>query len=327
MPLRLTIVLFFLSSCSGGGGGSSSEVVPESNNPNIQDSGEQCQSFNGSTYDRTYICEFKHKGLDRYYYIQLGHPEADGQSSILFNLHGYGSNALDQMQYADFRDLAHTKDNNFILIHPQGAPLNTALASSVSHWNSGGWTIGSTVDDIDFIDTIIELVSEKYNINQNRIYSTGMSNGGFMSYHLACNLGSKIAAVASVTGSMSYGTYDNCNPSHPTAILQIHGAIDGVVPYQGNSALRMKSIDDVIDYWSTYNSCDTDPLISITDYFDIGVGLEHRTYSKCINNVQVELYKVDIMGHAWPQNQTFGISASDTIWEFINTYDINGRIN
>ena len=58
------------------------------------------------------------------------------------------------------------------------------LTSSVSHWNSGGWTVGSTVDDVDFIDTIIELVSQKYNLNQNRIYSTGMSNGGFMSYHL-----------------------------------------------------------------------------------------------------------------------------------------------
>ena len=94
-----------------------------------------------------------------------------------------------------------------------------------------------------------------------------------------------------------------------------------------NTTFFKYKLDDVIDYWSTYNSCDTDPLISITDYFDIGVGLEHRTYSKCINNVQVELYKVDIMGHTWPQNQTFGISASDTIWEFINRYDINGRID
>ena len=130
-------------------------------------------------------CEFKHKGLDRYYYIQLAHPEAEGPSSLLFNLHGYGSNALAaNARIQDFNDLANTKENNFILIHPQGAPLNTVLTSSVSHWNSGGWTVGSTVDDVDFIDTIIELVSQKYNLNQNRIYSTGMSNGGFMSYHL-----------------------------------------------------------------------------------------------------------------------------------------------
>ena len=49
--------------------------------------------------------------------------------------------------------------------------------------NSGGWTAGSDVDDVDFINTIIDWVSGEYNIDQERIYSTGMSNGGFMSYH------------------------------------------------------------------------------------------------------------------------------------------------
>ena len=92
--------------------------------------------------------------LDTTIYINLT-LRLRGSSSVLFNLHGYGSNALAQMQYGDFRDFANNKENNFILIHPQGAPLNTALTSSASHWNSGGWTIGSTVDDVDFIDTII----------------------------------------------------------------------------------------------------------------------------------------------------------------------------
>ena len=231
------------------------------------------------------------------------------------------------MQYGDFRDFANTKDNNFILIHPQGAPLNTALTSSASHWNSGGWTIGSTVDDVDFIDTIIGFISQKYNINQDRIYSTGMSNGGFMSYHLACNLSSKIAAIASVTGSMSIQTYDDCNPSHPTPVLQIHGTLDGTVPLEGNSALGMESIYDVIEYWRSYNSCDIDPVIRIEDFFELGYSLEHQTYLNCLNSVQVELYIIDGMWHTWPKEDDFGISASKVIWDFINTYDINGKIN
>ena len=64
-----------------------------------------------------------------------------------------------------------------------------------------------------------------------------MSNGGFMSYHLACNLSSKIAAIASVTGSMSKQTYESCSPEHPTPVLQIHGTLDGTVPFDGNSAI------------------------------------------------------------------------------------------
>jgi len=318
----LFLLIFLITSCGGGSSSSSGEenaVIPNNQNNDP----ETCTEYQ----QRILKCELTHKGLDRYYYIQLAHPEAEGLSSVLFNLHGYGSDAIEQMNYTNFNNLANTKENNFILIHPQGAPLNTALTSSSSHWNSGGWTIGSTVDDVDFIDTIISLVSQKYNLNQNRIYSTGMSNGGFMSYHLACNLSSKIAAVASVTGSMSSETYESCNPDHPTSILQVHGSIDVTVPFQGNSALGMRSINDVMDYWKLYNACDVDSASIIIDYFDIEIAVQHDTYSNCLNDVHVELYKIEGMGHTWPYKGRYGISATEIIWEFINTYDINGRMD
>ena len=319
----LFLSIFLITSCGGGGSSSSDEVSVTIPNNNQNDDAETCTNFE----ERILKCEFTHKGLDRYYYIQLAHPEAEGSSSVLFNLHGYGSNALEQMYYTNFNNLANTKENNFILIHPQGAPLNTVLTSSSSHWNSGGWTIGSTVDDVDFIDTIIKLVSQKYNLNQDRIYSTGMSNGGFMSYHLACNLSSKIAAVASVTGSMSVQTYESCNPAHPIPVLQIHGTTDATVPFQGNSALGMTSINDVLDYWSLYNACDTDPTSIVMDYFDIEISVQYDAYLNCLNNVQVELYKIEGMGHTWPYKGRYGISATEKIWEFFNLYDINGKIN
>ena len=319
----LFLSIFLITSCGGGGSSSSDEVNVSIPNNNQNDDAETCTNFE----ERILKCEFTHKGLDRYYYIQLAHPEAEGSSSVLFNLHGYGSNALEQMYYTNFNNLANTKENNFILIHPQGAPLNTVLTSSSSHWNSGGWTIGSTVDDVDFIDTIIKLVSQKYNLNQDRIYSTGMSNGGFMSYHLACNLSSKIAAVASVTGSMSKETYEDCNPNHPTSILQVHGTIDATVPFEGNSALGMRSINDVMNYWKLYDACDTEPVSIITDYFDIEISVQHDTYLNCLNDVQVELYKIEGMGHVWAKKERYGISATEKIWEFFNLYDNNGKIN
>ena len=319
----LFLSIFLITSCGGGGSSSSDEVNVIIPNNNQNDDAETCTNYE----QRILKCELTHKGLDRYYYIQLAHPEAEGLSSVLFNLHGYGSNALEQMYYTNFNNLANTKENNFILIHPQGAPLNTVLTSSSSHWNSGGWTIGSTVDDVDFIDTIIKLVSQKYNLNQDRIYSTGMSNGGFMSYHLACNLSSKIAAVASVTGSMSKETYEDCNPDHPTSILQVHGTIDATVPFKGNSALGMRSINDVMNYWKLYDACDTEPVSIITDYFDIEISVQHDTYLNCLNDVQVELYKIEGMGHVWAKKERYGISATEKIWEFFNLYDINGKIN
>ena len=316
--------IFLIVSCGGGGTSSLDDSISniDSNN-NLNSVSETCEQQQTNLFR----CDFKHQDLDRYYLIQPSHPEAEGQSSLIFNLHGYGSNAIAQMEYTGLNNYTNTKENNFILIHPQGAPLNTALTSSASHWNSGAWTIGSTVDDVDFIDTIIKLVSEKYNINMNRIYSTGMSNGGFMSYHLACNLSSKIAAIASVTGSMSKQTYESCNPEHPTPVLQIHGTLDGTVPFDGNSAIGMEPIEKVITYWQEYNSCNIDPTISVTDFFELGSSVEHWQYSNCLNDIQVELYKIDGMWHTWPQEDRFGISASQTIWDFFNTYDLNGKIN
>ena len=130
----------------------------------------------------------------------------------------------------------------------------------------GGWTSKSTINDLDFVDTVIGLIKDKVQIDETRIYSSGMSNGGYMGYHLACNLSSKFAAIASVTGSMTNDTFNDCNPSHPTPILQIHGLLDFVVPYEGNAG--SKSIPDVIDYWVNYNSCSSDPekVIKYDDY-------------------------------------------------------------
>jgi polyhydroxybutyrate depolymerase len=109
--------------------------------------------------------------------------------------------------------------------------------------------------------------------------------------------------------------------------MQIHGISDSVVPFNGNLDLGMKSVNDVVEYWKTYNSCEVEPIIDFVESFGPNQGIEHIKYINCLNNVQVELYKIDTMGHTWPREDDFGISASKEIWDFINTYDINGRIN
>jgi poly(3-hydroxybutyrate) depolymerase len=90
----------------------------------------------------------------------------------------------------------------------------------------------------------------------------------------------------------------------------------------------MKSIDNVMDYWKLYDACDTDPTSIVTRLLLILKSpIQHDTYSNCLNNAQVELYKIEGMGHRWPNKQRYGISATEKIWEFINLYDINGKIN
>ena len=313
-----SLLIFFLVSC-GGGGGSSDISTSNPTPPPSTEITESCVQYGSNTKK----CTLTHKALERYYIIYV--PESgvsEASMPVLFALHGYGSTAEIHKNYTNYQPLAET--SKFIVIYPQGSYFQGTFTSG-NHWNVGSWTAGSTADDVDFINEVIDLVSKKESINQNRIYSSGMSNGGFMSYHLACNLSSRIAAIASVTGSMSKETLENCSPSHPTPILQIHGALDVTVPFNGDSTINMESIDNVFNYWTTYNSCDPIPSLIVTDYVDFSV--DYQKYNNCLNNVKVELYKISSMGHTWPGKNNYGISATEEVWNFVSQFDIYGKLD
>ncbi len=275
------------------------------------------QTINGS---------IQHDGIQRDYILYVpANYSGDDPVPLVFNFHGYTSNAGAQMGYGDFRTIADTA--GFIIAHPQGT-----LFAGNTHWNVGGWTIGSTVDDVGFTEALIDDLANSYNIDLNRVYSTGMSNGGYMSFLLACQLSDRIAAIASVTGSMTPQTFDNCNPLHPTPVMQIHGTDDSVVPYNGE--IWTKPVQEAIDYWVTYNNCDPTPTITPMADIDItdGSTVEHIVYSGGDNTSTTEHFKVTGGDHTWPgttlnfpgTNQD--INASLEIWKFFSRYDINGAI-
>ena len=264
-----------------------------------------------------------HANLQRDYILYVpAMYNASNPTPLLFNFHGYTSNASDQMWYGDFRSIADTA--GFIIAHPMGTLDN----SGNTHFNVG-WG-GSSVDDIGFTSALIDSISAAYSINLNRVYSTGMSNGGYFSYHLACNLSTKIAAIASVTGTMSQFTYNNCNPQHPVPVMEIHGTADATVPYNG-----LLSIPDVMDYWVIYNQCDTQSVITQIPNINIidGSTVEHYVWKNGLNGVDVEHYKIIDGAHTWPGapfalgTTNYDIDASTEIWRFFSKYDINGLIN
>ena len=268
-----------------------------------------------------------HDGIQRDYILYIPAIYDGGtEAPLVFNFHGFGSNANEQMLYGDFRAIADSE--GFLLVHPEGTFFN-----GNQHWNVGGFTIGSTVDDVGFTEALIEELAGLYTINLDRVYATGMSNGGYMSFLLACQLSEKIAAVASVTGSMTPETFDACNPQHPTPILQIHGTNDEIVPYNGASWSR--SIEDVMTYWVNYNNCDEPPSTVVFPDIDPtdGSTVEHIVYQNGDNNVTTEHMKVLGGRHTWPgsaynfpgTNQD--ISASMEIWEFFSRFDINGTLS
>ena len=264
-----------------------------------------------------------HDGITRNYilFIPSSYDPAT-PAPLVFSFHGYSSNAALNMNYTGFTAIADTA--GFILAHPDG----TLDASGTPHWNVGGWTVGSTVDDVGFTEAMIDEISASYNINSNRVYSCGMSNGGYMSFKLACELSDRIAAIASVTGSMTPQISSACNPSHPTPVLQLHGTSDPTVPYNGSPTWTL-SIDDVIDYWVGINNCNTTPIITTIDDNDPsdGTNVEHYVYSGGDNGVTTEHFKVYNGEHDW-----FGvwgnmdINSSIEIWKFFSKYDMNGSL-
>lgn len=240
---------------------------------------------------------------------------------LIINMHGYTSNATQQQLYSHFEPIADTA--NFLMVYPNGTYSGTSR-----FWNAGISPLA--VNDISFLSNLIDSLKAYYNIDLNRVYSTGMSNGGFMSHTLACELSNRIAAIASVTGSIfitQYGT--NCHPTRPIPVMQIHGTADATVPYLGNST--MQPIDSVVNYWVRKNNCNIIPTttavpnINVTD----GCTADHFVYSAGTSGSTVEHYRINGGGHTWPgapvtigvTNQDF--NASKEIWRFFNKYKLN----
>lgn len=244
---------------------------------------------------------------------------------LVFNLHGLGSDGPQEEFYSRMSETADT--NNFVVCYPNG------IANS---WNSGfQMPYNSSPDDVGFISKIIDTLNGLYNIDLNRVYCCGMSNGGFQSYRIACDLENRIAAIASVTGSTTELTALNCVLSRNVPVLQIHGTDDPLVPYNGETGV--KSVEDNINFWLGKNACSH--ISDTLHYPDVDVNdsstVERIRYTNCANGTEVWFYKITGGGHTWPNaylswiygptNRDF--DASQEIWNFFNRFTLNGQIN
>lgn len=239
---------------------------------------------------------------------------------LVLGLHGTSSSGAEFAEYRDFRPIADTA--NFIMVHPDGSTL-----LGVRFWNYGN-VFGSTVDDVGFLEALIDTISAHYSINHNRVYCTGMSNGSFMAYYLACE-SDRFAAIGTVAGSMSTNMYADCNPSRPTPSIHIHGTDDDINPYEGTS--NMVGIDAVNRFWVDQNNCDTVPIVSpLPDIIisDDATATQYL-YANGTDGNTVELFKVSGGGHSWPgrpmpnssEVTCMDFDACVEIWRFFSQYE------
>lgn len=267
----------------------------------------------GSCYSNSNAQTIVHDGLDREYVIYV--PSSyDGGTAVplMFNFHGFGGSASEYMLEADMRSIAES--DTFILVYPQGSCVD-----GISHWNAcpNGGDNKSTADDFGFIEALINQISSSHNVDLERVYASGYSNGGMMAYGLANYKSELIAAVASVSGSM----LDCIGPtSHPMPVVHLHGTSDGVLPYNGSN--DWSSAQSTLDHWISFNNTTTNPTVTIDN--SSGTTIEHYVYDQGDSLVSVEHYKYIGGDHVWFSSNYQGQNTSRLVWDFVSRYDING---
>ena len=163
--------------------------------------------------------QFSHDGLSREYYLYI--PDSlVADAPLLFVFHGYSGSASGIMNYSGLNQIAD--DNGFAVCYPQGLIDDW----DYSFWNVGyDWHVDETVDDVGFATSLAQYLQTDFNLSTQNTFSTGMSNGGDMSYLLACQASDVFRAVAPVAGCMMTWLYNSCAPLNPIPVFEIHGKI------------------------------------------------------------------------------------------------------
>ena len=274
-PPALVAIAAIAGFCAGACGGTGSPIGPAAQpKPTIE-----VRTLNVQGSDRTY---------------RVVRPPAPGVSKplpLLLVLHGAGSTAEEAAVITGFDSVA--VQEQVIVVYPN---------ADNGRWHATG---SGNVDDVLFIRTLIDRLEADYHIDPARIYSTGFSNGGEMTYRLACQLADRIAAVGPVAGTN--GTAD-CHPSLPISVIAFHGTTDSNSRYQGDPGIGVLSFPAEFDRWQQLNGCTGSPKVEDSSTVVI------RSAANCQAGTGVAYYTLVEGGHEWPRSAT--VNATKLIWQF-----------
>jgi polyhydroxybutyrate depolymerase len=228
-------------------------------------------------------------------------------------LHGYGATGAMQESYMNFESVAET--NKFILVYPDG----TVDSSGRRFWNATDACcdfLSDVADDV-YLLSILKEMESSYSIDAKRIYFVGHSNGGFMSYRMACKYPDRIAAIASLAGASYFKTTD-CGAKSSVSVLQVHGTKDETILYDGGQILGTSYPGAVASasQWATFNQC-TQNAVTRSSKFDLepnitGDETSVTAWTNCQNSSEVELWTMEGAAHIPTLKSTFATK----IWEF-----------
>jgi len=205
-----------------------------------------------------------------------------------------------------------SEDEGYIVAHP--------LAMLVGD-NEGAWQLNTTptsIQDMEFMNAMLDDIETNFVVNPKRIYATGYSLGSMFTYEIACQMNTRVAAIATYAGTMPVSpTY--CEMTNDIAIMHVHGVDDSIISYSDNwtwkawdSVGEMMSIPDLVQYWRDKHNCQD------SSESELGSSV-HQVYSSCNGDARVEHHRLLGVGHEWPDNIE-GISTHQVMWEFVRDF-------
>ena len=263
-------------------------------------------------------------------YLPSGYNNS-GKMPLIFAIHGGSGTPEGMINIANFKTIADR--DKVVLVYPEGVQKN---------WNDGRPTAPNQlgINDVGFFNQMCDYMINNYSVDAKKIYATGISNGGFMSTRLGCELSNRIAAIAVNAATIEATTIaPNCKPNRPVPALYIHGTTDPLVPFLGGQITAggtaggtILSHFQAIDKWVTINGCNPTPTVTdLPDIANDGTTIKQRVYSGGANGSEVVSYVVLNGGHTWPQGYQYlneaiigktsqDMNACEVIWTFFKRF-------
>ncbi|MEL6638208.1 MAG: PHB depolymerase family esterase [Bacteroidota bacterium] len=264
---------------------------------------------------------FEHDGLDRQYALHIP-TKVSENAPLLISMHGYTDDAIRHRDYTELNEVAD--EYNFIVAYPRG---------SKDRYGKRFFNMGyffhqdETVDDVGFLTELTLYLQKTYQIDPERTFTAGFSNGGDMSYMLACQRPDLFKGFVSVGGLMLEDFKTNCEFSVPIPVFEIRGEADDITRYEGDIDNetgwgRYPPIEETIDFWQTRNGCTTVKRDTLYSHGSSeGRSIEITRFQNCTDDKEVWLYKITDYGHEWPQGtDDLFFNASRELWSFLERF-------
>ena len=231
-------------------------------------------------------------------------PGYDGRARLplVLDLHGSGGSAADQAGNSGFERLAASERFIVATLEAEGGRWNVPVQAN-------------RADDAAYVRDVIAHVGSRVCVDEMRVYATGFSGGGRMTSLLACQLGSRIAAIAPVSGLRFPGP---CS-GRAVPVLTFHGLADSQNPYDGHAAGRgaewLESVPDALAGWARHDSCKGDVILD-----DPPGPLSTMRYEGCADDTEVRMIRIDGLGHTWTKKE---VDTTGVMWQFFKSHRLS----